>query len=188
MQLAQKNIARIQQLRASPVQSRRLVAVRYQPDNRGEARESQPTTTEQKVPGPDGQGATPPVPPQAVTDTPITVAPPGQERVADDFFGFKPVPEIINGRLAMLGFVAAVAAEITSGHSVFRQLADSPRSIAMTFILFAIASAVPAFFRAQSPGVGPFTPKAEIVNGRLAMVGFFGLVVAEFFRNGIPLF
>lgn len=30
-------------------------------------------------------------------------------------------PEIVNGRLAMLGFVAAVAAELSSGESVLRQ-------------------------------------------------------------------
>lgn len=34
--------------------------------------------------------------------------------------------ELINGRLAMLAFVAALGAELSSGESVLRQLADEP--------------------------------------------------------------
>ena len=37
-----------------------------------------------------------------------------------------PRAELINGRLAMLAFVAALGAELSSGESVLRQLGDEP--------------------------------------------------------------
>lgn len=36
-----------------------------------------------------------------------------------------PAPEIVNGRLAMLGFVAALGAELSSGESVMMQVCPS---------------------------------------------------------------
>merc|ERR1712094_103155 len=49
-----------------------------------------------------------------------------------------PAPEIINGRLAMLGFIAALGAEAASGETVFQQIGDAEPSI-----LFAAASLIP---------------------------------------------
>jgi hypothetical protein len=37
-----------------------------------------------------------------------------------------PAPELINGRLAMLAFVAALGAELSTGESVLRQLSEEP--------------------------------------------------------------
>lgn len=46
-------------------------------------------------------------------------------------------------RLAMVGFVAALFAEISSGLPVTAQLEQAPAAIAFTFALFAFASLVP---------------------------------------------
>ena len=54
-----------------------------------------------------------------------------------------PAPELINSRLAMLGIVAALGAEFSSGESVLRQLADEPTGIVLAFITFAVASFIP---------------------------------------------
>ncbi len=52
------------------------------------------------------------------------------------------VPERVNGRLAMLGFVAALGAELASGESVLKQVGEEPTGIAITFLLFIAASLV----------------------------------------------
>lgn len=79
------------------------------------------------------------------------------------------VPEKANGRLAMLGFVAALAAEVSSGEPVLRQWAEEPTGIAAAFLLFMAASLVPAFSGKNDASLGPFTPQAEMLNGRAAM-------------------
>lgn len=80
-------------------------------------------------------------------------------------------PEITNGRLAMLGFVAAVGAELSSGEGVARQWAEEPTGVAVAFIVFMIASLVPLVKgkSGNNESLGPFTPQAEMLNGRAAM-------------------
>lgn len=119
------------------------------------------------------------------------VAPAGSATAAayptfTEVMGFSGAPEIINGRLAMLGFVAAVGAELASGESVLKQLADEPTGVTITFLLFIAASLIPAFLR-KSDSLGPFTPAAELLNGRAAMLGFAALLAVEAIRQS-PLF
>ena len=54
-------------------------------------------------------------------------------------------PEITNARLAMLGFAAALGAELASGESVFQQLLSRSAEpwILYTFVLFIGASIIP---------------------------------------------
>lgn len=106
----------------------------------------------------------------------------------NDVMGFSGAPEIINGRLAMLGFVAAVGAELASGESVLRQWAEEPTGINITFLLFIAASLIPAFMRKNNESLGPFTPAAEMLNGRAAMIGFAALLAVEAARGGAALF
>ncbi len=89
------------------------------------------------------------------------------------------VPEITNGRLAMLGFVAALGAELSSGQSVLRQIGDEPTLINITFLLFIAASLIPMFQNKKPEAFGPFTPNAELINGRAAMIGFAALLAFE---------
>lgn len=98
------------------------------------------------------------------------------------------VPEITNGRLAMIGVIAALGAEFASGESVLRQLADEPTGINLLFVLIIIASVVPALSKTPREAFGPFTPNAELINGRAAMLGFASLLAIELARGGLALF
>lgn len=92
-----------------------------------------------------------------------------------------PAPEIINGRLAMIAFVAALGAELSSGESVLKQFSEAPAGILATFVLFSAASLIPIFKNQKREAFGPFTPNAEIQNGRAAMLGFASLLLVEGF-------
>jgi hypothetical protein len=97
-----------------------------------------------------------------------------------------PAPEIINGRLSMLGFMAAVAAEFASDESVLQQWASEPTGVAAAFALI-IAASFPPLLAGKTDSLGPFTAKAELLNGRAAMIGFAALLLIEGFKHG-PLF
>lgn len=70
-----------------------------------------------------------------------------------------PAPEIINGRLAMLGFVAAIGAELTSDEAVAVQWSEAAVPILGTFAIFILASFIP-LIKGADPKTesGPFTP------------------------------
>jgi hypothetical protein len=97
-------------------------------------------------------------------------------------------PEVINSRLAMLGFAIAAAFELFQGKDVFEQIKAYPLLTVATFVAFTVASWIP-FLRGQSYNVksGPFTPAAEVTNGRIAMIGFVGLILFEAYFKG-PFF
>eukprot|EP00897_Mesotaenium_endlicherianum_P001194 jgi/Mesen1/11075/ME000099S10520 len=96
-----------------------------------------------------------------------------------------PGPETINGRLAMLGCAWALVAEKMSGLRIVDQVM-APNSNGFYWLAIAtnitiIASLIP-FFQGESPDSrrnGPFTAKAERWNGRIAMIGFAGLLAFE---------
>jgi hypothetical protein len=94
-------------------------------------------------------------------------------------------PEVINSRLAMLGCVAALTAELTTQTTVFEQFAKAPVPIVSVFVLFSVASlipmlkGVPRYGGGHWGGIKQFTPDAEITVGRIAMLGFLGIVVNE---------
>jgi hypothetical protein len=89
-------------------------------------------------------------------------------------------PEVINSRLAMLGFAIAAFFELTTGKDVFQQVKDYPLITIATFVIFISASWIP-FQKGQAYNVksGPFTPALEVTLGRIAMLGFSGLVLNE---------
>lgn len=113
--------------------------------------------------------------------------------------------EAINGRAAMLGFLVAIATELTTQQSVWSQIAgkyvdrdlvEKPLGASVLFFGFvvvatALASFAPQVYKGEGPDArsfGPFTPKAELSNGRAAMVGFLALLAVEFFRGNVALF
>ncbi|KAF7150524.1 hypothetical protein RHSIM_Rhsim02G0028700 [Rhododendron simsii] len=67
-----------------------------------------------------------------------------------------PAPERINGRLAMIGFVAAIAVELSKGEDVFAQISNG----------------------------GIPCSNAEMLNGRFAMLGLVALALTEFVKGG----
>eukprot|EP00955_Chlamydomonas_euryale_P077338 362920-Chlamydomonas_euryale.AAC.1 len=79
-------------------------------------------------------------------------------------------PELINGRLAMLGFTAAMGAEWATSKPVVQQLMQTPYLIAGTFAAIIAASLIPLLQGNKNrTAVGPWTPSAEVWNGRTAM-------------------
>jgi len=103
------------------------------------------------------------------------------------------LPETVNGRLAMVGIAWAFFAEIKTGLTVFEQL-FYPGQPGLVYFLGAVqlltyASLVPILNgeSTDARSFGPFTAKAERWNGRLAMVGFFSLLVTEAFTH-VPVF
>ena len=81
-----------------------------------------------------------------------------------------PAPELINGRAAMLGFVAALFQEILTGKSVFQQALEEPRAIIVAFTLVLVASLLP-FMKDATPQTEEhtiFRAQAELWGGRAA--------------------
>jgi hypothetical protein len=97
-----------------------------------------------------------------------------------------PGPETINGRLAMTGFIWALCAEILTHKTIGQQISEPGNTgffwlVAVTNLII-FGSLVP-FFRGESPDSrvsGPFNAQAERWNGRVAMIGYAGLLAYEF--------
>ncbi|KAJ0254777.1 Early light-induced protein 1 [Hirschfeldia incana] len=98
-----------------------------------------------------------------------------------------PAPERINGRLAMVGFVAALAVELSKGENVLAQISDGGVSWFLgTTAILTLASLVPLFkgITAESKSKGFMTSDAELWNGRFAMLGLVALAFTEFVKGG----
>lgn len=130
--------------------------------------------------------------PTTVSPTPTpTPTPKPQPKVSTSFgdlFAFSgPAPERINGRLAMIGFVAAVAVEASKGTDLFTQISDGGAQwFLATSILLSVASLVPLFKgkRAEAKTDGLMNANAELWNGRVAMLGLVALALTEFVKGG----
>ena len=99
------------------------------------------------------------------------------------------IPELLNGRLAMLGFIEALEAEMLGKGTVMEQLqltctADVAYDVVVLAIiaLVVVGTIVPLSKRNLRPADanwGPFTAFTEMLHGRLAMIGFVGLMWME---------
>ncbi|WIA33809.1 hypothetical protein OEZ86_006919 [Tetradesmus obliquus] len=97
-----------------------------------------------------------------------------------------PAPETINGRLAMLGVVAGLAGEWSTGMGLAQQTADHPAVVFASYVILAIATYTPLIkgYTRKEPFANTildlnWSPKAENWNGRLAMLGFSGMILTE---------
>ncbi|KAL9665908.1 hypothetical protein QQ045_000500 [Rhodiola kirilowii] len=133
------------------------------------------------VEGKKGTSAQPTITPPATTPKVIST------RFSDLMAFAGPAPERINGRLAMLGFVAAIAVELSSGQDVFAQISNGgvPLYVAWTVVL-SIASLVPLLkgVSVESKSDGVMTSDAEMWNGRFAMLGLVALAFTKFVKGG----
>lgn len=104
--------------------------------------------------------------------------------------GWKVIPETVNGRAAMIGFVAAAGAEIFGAGSVITQLGNCPQPVLVTLALIVASTIIPIYKGTEGDYLeslrdtyslpqGVFTEKNERLHGRLAMLGLAGLVVIE---------
>eukprot|EP00244_Chara_vulgaris_P010484 TRINITY_DN482_c0_g1_i5.p1 TRINITY_DN482_c0_g1~~TRINITY_DN482_c0_g1_i5.p1 ORF type:complete len:239 (-),score=45.32 TRINITY_DN482_c0_g1_i5:256-972(-) len=113
-----------------------------------------------------------------------------------------PAPELINGRLAMVGFVAGLVAERMSGLTFVEQFESAQFPIVGVAVVFALASFIPKFVSGSPLGdllknankdkstsgvLKPFNADVERLNGRLAMLGFAAILIIEA-SNGSGIF
>ncbi|RCV09741.1 hypothetical protein SETIT_2G053800v2 [Setaria italica] len=100
-----------------------------------------------------------------------------------------PAPERINGRLAMVGFVSALAVEAARGDGLLAQAGNSAGLtwFAYTAIVLSAASLAPLLQGESVEGRsgGFMTADAELWNGRLAMLGLVALAATEYL-TGTP--
>eukprot|EP01023_Acetabularia_acetabulum_P028079 TRINITY_DN26544_c0_g1_i3.p1 TRINITY_DN26544_c0_g1~~TRINITY_DN26544_c0_g1_i3.p1 ORF type:complete len:172 (-),score=16.64 TRINITY_DN26544_c0_g1_i3:136-651(-) len=88
-------------------------------------------------------------------------------------------PEVINGRLAMLGIVSAAIHEFQTGQTIIQQVQNASVLEWLWYVLWIYASLIPMIKGARMEAFGKFTPRAEITNGRAAMLGFGVLLFLE---------
>ncbi|KAI9196029.1 hypothetical protein LWI28_020383 [Acer negundo] len=96
-----------------------------------------------------------------------------------------PAPERINGRLAMIGFVTALAVEVGNGQDLFAQISNGgiPWFLGTSAVL-SHASLIPLFKGVSVESEGFMTSDAELLNGRLAMLGMVELAFTEYVEGG----
>ena len=85
--------------------------------------------------------------------------------------------ERVNGRVAMIGFVSAMAEELVNGHPLVEQFVDNVPLVVITSALVTLGTA--ANPRDEGEGIRGFTPDIEELNGRLAMLGMASLLLSE---------
>ncbi|KAI3756243.1 hypothetical protein L1987_56062 [Smallanthus sonchifolius] len=127
-----------------------------------------------------------PTPPPVTTPPPPPPAPKVSTKFSDVLAFSGPAPERINGRLAMIGFVSAMAVELSSGQDVLTQISNGGVAVFVgTSVVLSVASLVPLFkgVRAEAKSSGVMTSDAELWNGRFAMLGLVALAFTEYVKG-----
>nr|AAK52823.1 early light-inducible protein ELIP [Zea mays] len=131
----------------------------------------------------------PPSRPMTLPPTRARAAPAARKLGLWDALAFSgPAPERINGRLAMVGFVSALAVEATRGDGILSPGNGAGLAwFAYTAAVLSAASLVPLLQGESAEGrSGRFmTADAELWNGRFAMLGLVALAVTEYL-TGAP--
>ena len=116
--------------------------------------------------------------------------------------------EMINGRVAQIGWIMALYCEFTKNETVWNQVfktrtfslldgtSDTVTYPTVGFFMLQIVAGLivtgSLFSKLKSVDeneeIGPFNKEAELNNGRWAMIGLVSLVTVEHFNDGIALF
>ena len=116
--------------------------------------------------------------------------------------------EMINGRVAQIGWIMALYYEFTKNETVWNQVfktrtftlldgtSDTVTYPTVGFFMLQIVAGLivtgSLFSKLKSVDeneeIGPFNKEAELNNGRWAMIGLVSLVTVEHFNDGIALF
>mmetsp|Transcript_29325 Transcript_29325/g.82718 ORF Transcript_29325/g.82718 Transcript_29325/m.82718 type:complete len:206 (+) Transcript_29325:257-874(+) len=154
-------------------------------DNKGPKMQELPNTV-----FPSSNGATPPSTIGEATKPIYAPRPMIKSKTVSLFDAMKfsgPAPEIVNGRLAMVGFLAAAMNEVTTGDTVEKQILEAPVTVGVFVLVVVYASLVPIMKGVKNEAFGFMSPRAETTNGRAAMLAFAVMVALEL-RTGIPFF
>ncbi|KXZ56244.1 hypothetical protein GPECTOR_1g212 [Gonium pectorale] len=142
--------------------------------------------------------------PKAAAPAPLLSAAGEFEAPAGQLNVLSTTQEAINGRAAMLGFVAAVVSEALTHQAVWSQIAgryadgdllEAPIGSATLLFgavvaLTTMATLVPKLvgnLEVDSRSFGPFTPGLEKIVGRVAQMGFAGLLIVELVKGSALL-
>merc|ERR1711865_69382 len=117
--------------------------------------------------------------------TPTPPPPPPQEPFAMTF----------NGRLAQIGFVAGLGAEIATGESFLTQFQTHPVAFGFATVLITAATFMPSMQQANNytsdpksvPNQGMFNADVEKLNGRAAMISMVAMLATEAIKGGALL-
>merc|ERR1712151_269920 len=90
-------------------------------------------------------------------------------------------PEVINGRLAMVGILAGLGAELAKGESIPTQFGAHFGAFFFASALVIAASFIPGIGNPaeMKKKDGPWTASAEMLNGRVAMVALALTIIVE---------
>ena len=118
-------------------------------------------------------------------------------------------PEVLNGRMAMIGFVMAVLGEISTGHGIAQQFTENFSEVLHSTLVWSVVSFAPALSSNEGYSSNPktmmesrtwnyvfkgsvvipkyiqpvFTAEVESLNGRGAMIGCLALALVEAFKG-----
>jgi hypothetical protein len=153
---------------------------------RAQSEDADPKTAETSASSSSTSSLTTPSAAPAATPTPKKPASPG---LWDALAFSGPAPERINGRLAMVGFVSALAVEASRGGGLLSQAGSGSGLawFAATAAVLSVASLVPVLKgdSAEARSGGVMSANAELWNGRFAMLGLVALAFTEYL-TGAP--
>jgi hypothetical protein len=94
-----------------------------------------------------------------------------------------PVPERCNMRIAMALFYPMIQREAATGETVLQQVDTPDWRCIVAAVLIAYATIVPAMKGVKDEDFFWLTVRAEVINGRLAMLGWLSLIILEHYTQ-----